>query len=85
MTNNELIAIATKTANDIFSKRSSKTGENIEVTVTKAKNNGAHIHAVTKEMNRYGFEEVTQIGYNCTVYAITGEDKIIEKIRKWYA
>lgn len=85
MTNNELIAIATKTANEILSKRSAETGEKIEVVVTKARNNGAHIRAVTKSMNRLGIEEVSQIGYNCTVYAIAGKNKIIEKIKRWYA
>lgn len=75
MTNNELISIATKTANEILGKRSAETGEKIEVVVTKAQNNGAHIRAFTKSMNRLGIEEVSQIGYNCTVYAIAGKTK----------
>lgn len=84
MTNNELISIANKTATDIFNKRSAETGEIFNVKVTKINNNGANIHVTIKEMNRHGFEESFQIGTNCSVYAIAGKSKIIEKIQKWY-
>lgn len=84
MTNNELISIATKTATNIFNKRSAETGEAFNVKVNKINNNGANIHVTTKEMNRHGFEEFFQVGMNCAVYAIAGENKITEKIQKWY-
>lgn len=85
MTNAEVIRIAKERVTEMFAKRTTKTGEEFKITVTKARHNGAHVNvkAIIPAHDSRPAEQWT-VGYGCTVYAIAGRENIVKRINEAY-
>ncbi len=75
----ELITLAKETLNEIFDNYKYI----IKVSPT-SKGNGAYI-CVKKIVEGENYNEYRQVGYNNSVYAITGKENVVKAIKKAYA
>lgn len=79
MKNSDLIKISQEVVNSIFDP------EKYLITISPIPYNGAHI--CVKEIVNSPYRKYTeyyQVGFNCKVYAISGKENIIRKIKKSY-
>ena len=74
MENNELVSYVYDAVDAIF------TGRDVIIKVTPIRYNGVCVSV--KERTESG--NFNQIGYNLTVYALSGKENILNKIKRWY-